>query len=68
MAGVYFPATASALSIIWIVARHSWSRDYITGGPEARYSGIGGLHAVAVLSWFGMSVAGGLKLAGLIKF
>lgn len=68
LAGVYFPIPSATLAGVWIAARHAWSRDYMTKGPDARYGGIGGLHALALVSWFAMSVAGGLKLAGLVRF
>ena len=68
LAGLYFPRVSSGLAVLWIAARHVWAKNYISGGPENRYSGLAGLHIVSVLGWFGMAVAGGLKLTGLVSF
>ena len=68
LGGLYFPIPSASLAVLWIVCRHIWSINYKKGGPEARYNGIAAGHALALLGWFGMGVAGGLKLSGLLKW
>ena len=67
MAGVYWPVASAAIMPVYIIARHIWSTNYMSGGPEARYNSVAVLHQLAFLSWFGMTIAGGIKLTGLIK-
>lgn len=66
LSAVYFPRASAALAVVWVAAKHQASSNYIAGGPENRYASFAGLHALALLSWLGLSVAGGLKLSGLI--
>ena len=65
-AGAYFPATAAALAVPWLVARHVWGMNYVGAGPEGRYNGIAAVHQLCTLAWFGMAVAGSLKASGLL--
>ena len=62
----YFPATAAALAVPWLVARHVWGMNYVGAGPEGRYNGIAAVHQLCTLAWFGMAVAGSLKASGLL--
>jgi glutathione S-transferase len=64
LAGVFYPLPAAALALPWIAARHVWSTNYMTSGPEARYSGIAGLSMLSVLGWTGLAIAGSVKMIG----
>ncbi len=66
LSAVYFPRASAALAVAWIVGKHTFSTNYVAGGPENRYSSVAALHMVATLGWLGLSVAGALKLSGLI--
>lgn len=68
LAGVYFPGYASILGVAWLVGKESLSSNYIKGGPENRYSGFSAVHAFATLGMFSLTIAGGLKLAGIVTF
>ena len=68
LSGLFYPKATAASAALWIAARHVWARNYVTQGANARYGGIAGLHIFCVLGWLGASVAGGLRLTGLIKF
>lgn len=68
LAGIYFPLYSSILGAVWLVGKETLSSRYMSGGPEARYGGLAAFHALATLGFFGLSIAGGLKLAGLVSF
>ena len=44
----------------------AWGVNYVTAGPEGRYNNIAVLHQLALITWFGLAVAGSLKATGLI--
>jgi hypothetical protein len=68
LSGLFFPLYTSVSSVVWIGARSVWASNYAKDGPNARYNGIAGLHALCLLGWLGSSVFGGLRMAQLIKF
>ena len=65
LSGLFFPKITAASSLVWILARHAWSSNYVTSGANARYNGIAALHAVCLLGWFGASIYGGWSMAQL---
>ena len=68
LSGLFFPRATAASAVLWIAARHVWSTNYMKNGANARYNGIAGTHILCLLGWLGAAVAGGLRMAGHVKF
>ena len=64
-AGIRYPCYAAGFGAAWLVGRVAYTIGYSTGNPEARIPGAI-LSILGLLPLFGLSVATGAKIAGLL--
>ena len=64
LAGLFYPVTAAAFGVTHIVGRQLYSSAYRRGGANARGPGFG-ISFLSNMALMGMSITGGLKLAGV---